>query len=136
MTLISPFVGRIHDWYLKERGVKSIAPADDPGVHSVVQIYNYYKKFEYRTEIMGASFRNIGEIAELAGCDLLTISPELLDELHKTEGTLARKLSPEPAKARSSRKSISTRSHSVGCSMKTPWPPKSWPRAFVNSQPI
>jgi transaldolase len=99
VTLISPFVGRIHDWYLKRQGVKSIPPADDPGVHSVRKIYNYYKKFDYRTEIMGASFRNIGEITELAGCDLLTISPELLGELQKTEGTVERKLSPEKAKA-------------------------------------
>lgn len=99
VTLISPFVGRIHDWYLKDRGLKSIPPTDDPGVHSVTQIYNYFKKFGYRTEVMGASFRNIGEITELAGCDLLTIAPELLDELHKTEGTLTRKLAVETAKA-------------------------------------
>jgi transaldolase len=99
VTLISPFVGRIHDWYLKDRGVKSIAPADDPGVHSVTEIYHYFKKFDYKTEVMGASFRNIGEITELAGCDLLTISPELLDELHKTEGDLTRKLSVETSKA-------------------------------------
>src|SRR5580704_5364708 len=91
VTLISPFVGRIHDWYLKERGVKSIPATEDPGVHSVTQIYNYFKKFDYRTEVMGASFRNIGEITELAGSDLLTISPELLGELHDTEGTLTRK---------------------------------------------
>ena len=88
VTLISPFVGRIYDWYCKDRGVKSIPPTEDPGVHSVTQIYDYFKKFDYRTEVMGASFRNIGEITELAGCDLLTISTELLDELHKTEGTL------------------------------------------------
>jgi transaldolase len=99
VTLISPFVGRIHDWYLKKQGLKSIPPADDPGVHSVKEIYNYFKKFDYPTEIMGASFRNIGEISELAGSDLLTISPELLGELQKTEGTLERKLSPEKAKA-------------------------------------
>ncbi len=99
VTLISPFVGRIHDWYLKKQGVKSIAPAEDPGVHSVQKIYNYYKKFGYATEIMGASFRNVGEITELAGCDLLTISPELLGELMKTDGTVERKLSPEKAKA-------------------------------------
>jgi transaldolase len=99
VTLISPFVGRIHDWYLKERGVKAIPATEDPGVQSVTQIYNYFKKFDYRTEVMGASFRNIGEITELAGCDLLTISPELLGELHDTEGTLTRKLSPETAKA-------------------------------------
>ncbi len=99
VTLISPFVGRIHDWYLKKQGLKSIPPAEDPGVHSVTKIYTYYKRFDYRTEIMGASFRNIGEITELAGCDLLTISPELLGELQKTEGTLERKLSPEKARA-------------------------------------
>jgi transaldolase len=99
VTLISPFVGRIYDWYLKERGVKSIPPAEDPGVRSVTQIYDYFKKFDYKTEVMGASFRNIGQITELAGCDLLTISPELLDDLHKTEGNLTRKLSVETAKA-------------------------------------
>jgi len=99
VTLISPFVGRIYDWYCKERGVKSIPAAEDPGVHSVTQIYHYFKKFDYRTEIMGASFRNIGEITELAGCDLLTISPDLLGELQGTEGTVQRKLSVEKAKA-------------------------------------
>jgi transaldolase len=99
VTLVSPFVGRIHDWYLKQRGVKSIPPAEDPGVHSVTQIYNYFKKFDYRTEVMGASFRNVGEITELAGCDLLTISPELLGELQKQEGTLVRKLSVESARS-------------------------------------
>jgi transaldolase len=99
VTLISPFVGRIHDWYCKERGVKTIPATDDPGVHSVTQIYHYFKKFGYRTEVMGASFRNIGEITELAGCDLLTISPELLEELQNTEGTLTRKLSVENARA-------------------------------------
>jgi transaldolase len=99
VTLISPFVGRIHDWYLKKQGVKSFAPAEDPGVQSVTKIYYYFKKFDYPTEIMGASFRNIGEITELAGCDLLTISPELLGELQKTEGILERKLSPEKAKS-------------------------------------
>jgi transaldolase len=99
VTLISPFVGRIHDWYVKERGVKDIPATEDPGVHSVDQIYHYFKKFDYRTEVMGASFRNIGEITELAGCDLLTISPELLGELQKQEGTLTRKLSAETARA-------------------------------------
>jgi len=99
VTLISPFVGRIYDWYLKDRGVKQILATEDPGVHSVQRIYNYFKKFGYKTEVMGASFRNIGEIVELAGCDLLTISPELLGELQKTEGKLVRKLSAEAAKA-------------------------------------
>ena len=99
VTLISPFVGRIYDWYLKERGVKQIPATEDPGVHSVQRIYNYFKKYDYKTEVMGASFRNIGEIVELAGCDLLTISPELLGELQKAEGKLVRKLSAEAAKA-------------------------------------
>jgi transaldolase len=99
ITLVSPFVGRIHDWYCKERGVKDIPATEDPGVHSVNKIYNYFKKFNYRTEVMGASFRNTGEITELAGCDLLTISPELLGEMQKAEGTLDRKLSPETGRA-------------------------------------
>jgi len=99
VTLISPFVGRIFDYYCKERGVKTIPAAEDPGVHSVAKIYHYYKKFGYKTEIMGASFRNTGQITELAGCDLLTIAPELLEELQKTEGDLPRKLSPDKAGA-------------------------------------
>jgi transaldolase len=94
-TLISPFVGRILDWYKKETGRNSYPPSEDPGVLSVTKIYNYYKKFGYHTEVMGASFRNIGEITELAGCDLLTISPALLDELRSTEEELPRKLDPE-----------------------------------------
>jgi transaldolase len=97
ITLISPFVGRILDWYKKDTGRDSYAPHEDPGVLSVTQIYNYYKKFGYNTEVMGASFRNIGEITELAGCDLLTIAPSLLDELQKTEGELPRKLDPSKA---------------------------------------
>ncbi|MGK7885936.1 MAG: transaldolase [Crocosphaera sp.] len=96
VTLISPFVGRILDWYKKETG-KEYAPTEDPGVMSVTRIYNYYKKFGHKTEVMGASFRNIGEICELAGCDLLTISPKLLDQLNSTEETLPRKLDPEAA---------------------------------------
>lgn len=95
-TLISPFVGRILDWYKLETG-RDYAPTEDPGVLSVTRIYNYYKKFGYKTEVMGASFRNIGEITELAGCDLLTISPKLLDELQTTTGELPRKLSPDAA---------------------------------------
>lgn len=97
ITLISPFVGRILDWYKKETGRESYAPAEDPGVVSVTDVYNYYKKFGYKTEVMGASFRNIGEIVELAGSDLLTIAPSLLAELQATEGELVRKLSPEGA---------------------------------------
>src|SRR5580698_3014851 len=96
-TLISPFVGRILDWYKKDTG-KDYHGADDPGVQSVTRIYNYFKKFGYKTVVMGASFRNIGEIIELAGCDLLTISPQLLGELDSTQGDLPRKLDPEKAK--------------------------------------
>lgn len=99
ITLISPFVGRILDWYKKDTGTASYAPAEDPGVVSVTQIYNYYKKFGYKTEVMGASFRNIGEITELAGSDLLTISPNLLIELAETQGELPTKLTVEAAKA-------------------------------------
>jgi transaldolase len=98
VTLISPFVGRILDWYKKDTG-KDYAPADDPGVHSVTTIYNYYKKFDYKTVVMGASFRNIGEITELAGCDLLTIAPKLLEELDTKEGDLPRKLDAAKSKS-------------------------------------
>jgi transaldolase len=97
VKLISPFVGRILDWHKKETGRDSYPAHEDPGVLSVVRVYNYYKKFGYQTEIMGASFRNMGEIVELAGCDLLTISPALLDELQQTQGELVRKLDPEIA---------------------------------------
>jgi transaldolase len=97
-TLISPFVGRILDWYKKDTG-KDYTGAEDPGVQSVTRIYNYFKKFGYKTVVMGASFRNIGEIEELAGCDLLTISPHLLGELESTQGDLPRKLDPEKAKS-------------------------------------
>ncbi len=97
VTLISPFVGRILDWYKKETGRDSYPSAEDPGVLSVTTIYNYYKKFGYKTEVMGASFRNIGEITELAGCDLLTISPALLGELQATIGELPRKLDASKA---------------------------------------
>jgi len=96
VTLISPFVGRILDWYKKDTG-KDYASAEDPGVQSVTTVYNYYKKFGYKTQVMGASFRNIGEIKELAGCDLLTISPNLLAELEAAQGDLPRKLDPETA---------------------------------------
>lgn len=97
VTLISPFVGRILDWYKKDTG-KDYQGADDPGVQSVTKIYNYFKKFGYKTVVMGASFRNIGEIQELAGCDLLTISPKLIEELNSTQGELPRKLDPAKAK--------------------------------------
>ncbi len=95
--LISPFVGRILDWFKKSTG-EDFAPAEDPGVLSVKEIYAYYKKFGHATEVMGASFRNTGEILELAGCDLLTISPQLLGELSSSTAPLARKLSPDDAR--------------------------------------
>jgi transaldolase len=98
VTLISPFVGRILDWYLKSTGKTSYAPTEDPGVMSVTKIYNYYKRHGYKTEVMGASFRNVGEITELAGCDLLTIAPKLLAELEGMQGTLPRKLDPANSK--------------------------------------
>jgi transaldolase len=98
VTLISPFVGRILDWYKKDTG-KDYSGADDPGVISVTTIYNYYKKFGYKTQVMGASFRNIGEITELAGCDLLTIAPKLLAELEASSADLPKKL--DAAKAAS-----------------------------------
>jgi len=97
IELISPFVGRIYDWY-KAHEKRDYVGAEDPGVQSVQEIYTYYKKFGYRTEVMGASFRNIGEILELAGCDLLTISPELLDKLSESYDPVTRKLDPEKAK--------------------------------------
>ena len=99
VQLVSPFVGRILDWHKKSTGRDSYPPAEDPGVLSVARIYNYYKKYNYPTEVMGASFRNVGEILQLAGCDLLTISPTLLEEMQKTAGTLTRKLSPDTAAA-------------------------------------
>src|SRR5580700_2451453 len=99
VTLISPFVGRIYDWYKKENGGAEIPPDQDPGVASVTRIYNYYKKYGYKTQVMGASFRNVNQIIRLAGCDLLTISPELLDKLEQTEGVVERALDPANAQA-------------------------------------
>jgi transaldolase len=98
VRLISPFVGRIYDWYKANTG-KDYKGADDPGVQSVTRIYNYYKKFGHQTEVMGASFRNVGQIIHLAGSDLLTISPNLLEELSKSYEPITRKLSPEIASA-------------------------------------
>ena len=97
VKLISPFVGRILDWYKKDSGKDSYAPAEDPGVVSVTQIYNYYKQFGHKTEVMGASFRNLDEIIELAGSDLLTIAPNLLDQLRASQAPLVRKLDPAHA---------------------------------------
>ena len=98
VTLISPFVGRIYDWHKAARKVQDIAIEDDPGVASVVRIYNYYKKHGYTTQVMGASFRKTEQILALAGCDLLTIAPELLDKLAKAEGAVERRLSPYQAR--------------------------------------
>src|SRR5205814_6443148 len=95
--LISPFVGRIYDWF-KAANKRDYTGAEDPGVQSVEEIYTYYKKFDYPTEVMGASFRNVGEIQELAGCDLLTISPELMAKLSESTEPLERKLDPVTAK--------------------------------------
>ena len=99
VTLISPFVGRIYDWYKKEHGGAEIAPDQDPGVASVTRIYDYYKKYGYKTQVMGASFRNTNQIVRLAGSDLLTISPELLEQLEQTEGVVDRNLDPVKAQA-------------------------------------
>ena len=104
VTLISPFVGRIYDWYRKEHGGAETAPDQDPGVASVTRIYNYYKRFGYKTQVMGASFRNLNQVVRLAGCDLLTISPDLLKELENAEGTLKREL--DPLKARQNEEPI------------------------------
>src|SRR5579862_5013064 len=104
VTLISPFVGRIYDWYKKERGVKDIPADEDPGVGSVTQIYDYFKKFGFKTQVMGASFRKVDQIVRLAGCDLLTISPDLLEQMEKTEGAVTRRLSAEGAAASDEKK--------------------------------
>ncbi|MBL4685832.1 MAG: transaldolase [Nannocystaceae bacterium] len=101
VTLVSPFVGRILDWYKKDTGRDSYPAAEDPGVMSVTEIYNYYKRFGHQTEVMGASFRNLGEITELAGCDLLTIAPKFLTQLREQTGELPRKLEPEGHKSMS-----------------------------------
>jgi transaldolase len=99
VTLISPFVGRIYDWYKKENGGKDIPIENDPGVASVTRIYNYYKKFGYKTCVMGASFRKVEQIVHLAGCDLLTISPDLIEKMQQTQGELTPQLTPQKAKA-------------------------------------
>lgn len=103
VRLISPFVGRIYDWY-KAKSKQEYHGADDPGVQSVRTVYNYFKKFGYETQVMGASFRNTSQITELAGCDLLTISPELLAELKASDAPVTRKLSVEEAKASDAKK--------------------------------
>ena len=104
MTLISPFVGRIYDFYKQQKKLNDIPIEDDPGVASVVSIYNYYKKFGYPTQVMGASFRKTEQILALAGCDLLTIAPDLLQKLSSTDGVVSQKLSTEEAKKQSLQK--------------------------------
>jgi transaldolase len=99
VTLISPFVGRIYDWYKAKAKGAEIPPDQDPGVASVTKIYNYFKKYDYKTQVMGASFRKVDQITRLAGCDLLTISPDLLEQLQDTEGEVTRHLNPETAKS-------------------------------------
>jgi transaldolase len=106
VTLISPFVGRITDWYKKERGGKDIPADEDPGVASVTRIYNYFKKFDYKTQVMGASFRSVDQVVRLAGCDLLTISPHLLEQMEQTPGEVKRRLSVETARV-----SVATKVH-------------------------
>ena len=101
VTLISPFVGRIYDWHKQARKVDDIPLEEDPGVASVTRIYNYYKRHGYPTQVMGASFRKAGQIELLAGCDLLTIAPDLLDKLSKAEGEIPRRLAPDQAKKQS-----------------------------------
>ena len=104
MTLISPFVGRIYDWYRRSAGARTFPADEDPGVASVTRIYDYFKKFGYKTQIMGASFRKVDQIVGLAGCDLLTISPDLLEQMEKAEGSVPRRLSVEAAKASDAQK--------------------------------
>jgi transaldolase len=99
VTLISPFVGRIYDWYKKENGGKEIPVDQDPGVASVTKIYNYYKKYDYKTLVMGASFRRVEQITSLAGCDLLTISPDLIEKMQQAQGEIQPALTVEKAKA-------------------------------------
>uniref|UniRef100_T1GJA0 Transaldolase n=1 Tax=Megaselia scalaris TaxID=36166 RepID=T1GJA0_MEGSC len=115
VTLISPFVGRILDWFVANTDTKTYAPEKDPGVISVTSIYNYYKKFGYKTVVMGASFRNVGEIKALAGCDLLTISPKLLSELEQSTDAIEHKLSVVNAKNSNVGRSPSMKLNSVGC---------------------
>ena len=135
VTLISPFVGRIYDWYRKEHGVKDIPVDEDPGVTSVTRIYDYFKKFDYKTQVMGASFRKVDQIVRLSGCDLLTISPDLLEQMEKTEGSVPRHLSVDTAKAPTRKRFIWTRRPFAGCTMRMPWPRRSWPRASASFSP-
>jgi len=133
VTLISPFVGRIYDWYKKERGGAEIPAHQDPGVASVTRIYNYYKKFGYQTQVMGASFRNVNQIVDLAGSDLLTISPELLDSWSRPK-VLWSVNSTQQRRRRARKNAFTwTRRPSAGCTTRTPWRRKNLPRASASS---
>ena len=133
VTLISPFVGRIYDWY-KKNGGKDIPDDKIPASCRSRKIYNYYKKYGYKTQVMGASFRKVNQIIRLAGSDLLTISPDLLDKLEQTEGTMERALrSGQGAGGQGRTSSIWTRRPSAGCTTKTPWRPRSWAKASASS---
>ena len=136
VTLISPFVGRIYDWHKQQRKVDDIPIEDDPGVASVTRIYGYYKKHGYKTQVMGASFRKTGQILALAGCDLLTIAPDLLEKLSKARRRDRRRSSPpEKRRARMFRSSRWTRKPSAGCTTRTRWRPTSSPTASAASTP-
>ena len=128
--LISPFVGRILDWYKANTDLSDYAPADDPGVQSVTRIYNYYKQQGYNTVVMGASFRNTDEITELAGCDRLTISPQLLQALDDDYGLLERRLD-QPTQVRRFTTSWVASQHSAMSSTMIPWPLRSCLRVFA-----
>jgi len=128
--LISPFVGRIMDWYVANTDTKSYAPDDDPGVKSVRKIYSWYKLHGYETVVMGASFRNIGQIQALAGCDRLTISPDLLKSSKPTKA-ICRASSATTASAKRARRR-SARTISVGAITKTRWRRTSWPKVFAS----
>ena len=121
VTLISPFVGRIYDWHRKQRGGAEFPADQDPGVASVTRIYNYYKKYGYKTHVMGASFRNLNQIVQLAGCDLLTISPDLLEKLEQTEGVVDRKLDPWSAISTKDADVLLDKRCSAGCTTTTRW---------------
>jgi transaldolase len=126
VQLISPFVGRIYDWHKKASG-QEYSGADDPGVQSVKRIYTYYRKFGYATEVMGASFRNISQILELAGCDLLTVSPELLQQLAEGSAAVERKLHPQAAQ----HSQIDKLTLDQNRSTTTRWRRKNWPKAYA-----
>ncbi len=139
VQLISPFVGRIYDWYKKQAGASwdeaAMAGPNDPGVQSVRQIYQHYKRFGIATEVMGASFRNTGQIIALAGCDLLTIAPDLLAQLAASEAPVQRAWTGSRPWAWTCRRWSTTRPASATRSTPMPWPPRSWPKASAPSRP-